>query len=118
MSCAFVAGRHFSRMSTSTTEPPVVTPLEDPHFETVGFFEEFWNAETGMVMGTRPCQYDAHRELGAAGHREQTLTADIMLERGRGTPVPVKASKKAPVRVFTQIQRLCGKKKWRHPMDV
>lgn len=83
----------------------------DCRFEIVGFVEEFDDAETHKSLGSRRIS-EPDRPCGSPGRVMLTLTEPLHLVKGyRETPITIKASKKAPRKVFASIQIICGREK-------
>lgn len=77
-------------------------------FETLGHFEVVTDTTTGQILGTRNVTPAPGRVCGFHGKLEVVLTEPTVLTRGHKT-VTVKASRKAPLRVTTELQITCGR---------
>jgi len=99
----------------------------DPNlqFEVEGYFEEVWDAACfpSVCLGT--LRVPAHkveavrqsgRRYGAEGRVDLTITEPLTIQRGHKESV-IKASPKHPRKLFTQLQPVCGRIKWKHPHD-
>lgn len=75
-------------------------------FEVLGYFEEFVDATTKKVLGTRRLE-TLDRPLGSDGMTEFDLVETLTLNKGHKQHV-VKASPQRPLRVITMVQVLCG----------
>mgnify|MGYP007011026850 CR=1 FL=1 len=78
-------------------------------FETVGYREIFDDPVTGRVLGwrrvdrpTRPC--------GSPGRELVEVREDLKILKGIDRPVSIKASPKKPKRLYSTIERICGRR--------
>ena len=87
-------------------------------FETVGHFEELIDERTSRFLGSRPFTQDSRtpRLHGVAGQITLSLTAPVTLTRG-GEKCTYGATARKPLRVVTRVYPLCGRRKWKHPLD-
>ena len=80
---------------------------KDCQFEILGFVEEFDDAVTYKVLGSRPLK-EPTRPCGSPGRMHYTTTEPLQLVKGyKETPVTIKPGRK----VIATIQIICGRVK-------
>lgn len=82
---------------------------EKCEFIVEGFYEELLDIDKNRQLGIRMVS-TLDRPLGSEGRKIVVLTEPVELQKGMNKVV-VKASSKKPVRCYSMLQVLCGRKK-------
>ncbi len=79
-------------------------------FKVMGWFEEIMqqSGDGWKCVGRRVLQAPPPGPLGVASEREFTITAPLLLQKGCGEPVTLKASPTRPAKIKTRCYPICG----------
>ena len=91
-------------------------PIQGIQFEIAGYFEELFSNDPQKCIGSRNIQ-PGTRKLGTDGREDIVIMQPFNVERG-GKVHRIEASAAKPFIGWSMVQAICGRAKWKHPMDV